>query len=86
MVRRWLSKRKKERKKGKKKKKTKKKSTGKRLLTRSCTDYICAQQVLATPPRFADIISRVELHGASWKLRIKFYPMTNVTGQVIYNY
>ena len=79
MVRCWLSK-KKERKKEKQKK-----TTGKWLCTRSCTDYICAQQVLATPPRFADRISRVELHGASWKLRIKFYPITNVTEQVIYN-
>ena len=26
-------------------------------------------------PRFADIITRVELRGASWKLRLKFYPI-----------
>ena len=39
--------------------------------------------IFITPARFADTITRVELRGASWKLRIKFYPMANVTEQVI---
>ena len=68
----------KKKKKKKKKKERKRLANGKRLRTRPCTDYICAQQVLVTPPGFADIITRIELRGASWKL-LKFYPMANVT-------
>ena len=67
----------------KNKKKRRKKSEGKKRLANGCTLYFkpiifCAQQVLVTALRFAEVTVRAELRGASWKLKIKFYPLANV--------